>query len=357
MYAIVDIETTGGSPQQSRVTEIAVYLSDGRQLVDQFVTLVNPEQHIPPFITKLTGISDEMVASAPRFQDISSAFAKITKDAVFVAHNVAFDYGMIRNEYREMGMDFHRQLLCTVKSSRRLLPGHPSYSLGNLCRGLNIAIENRHRASGDALATMQLFHLLYDQQPEELLQLIEDGSPRFTGDPKADSLLRNIPESTGVYFLHDGNNDVIYVGGGTNIRKKVLHHLIKVSSRTSFELKNSIADVSFEITGSELLSLLMEMSEIKRIKPIYNRRYRPAGFRKSVLHAPVHYLIDKGPDRSTKTVIRVADDQVGWGYFPAGQPIHSTEELDLFVKFVALGKEFRSLIDTYLSKGRVEKII
>ncbi|MBX7093129.1 MAG: ribonuclease H-like domain-containing protein [Flavobacteriales bacterium] len=357
MFAIVDIETTGGSPQQSRITEIAVYLSDGKKVVDQFITLVNPEQHIPSFITKLTGISDEMVASAPRFQDISSQLALITKDAVFVAHNVAFDYGMIRHEYRELGMEFHRQLLCTVKSSRKLIPGYPSYSLGNLCKELNIEIEHRHRAGGDALATMELFHLLYGQHKPDLLSLIEEGSPRFTGDPKADRMLENIPERTGVYFLHDSNQDVIYVGGGTNIRKKVLHHLTKGNSRQAFELRNSIADVSFEITGSELLALLMEMSEIRRLKPMFNRRYRPLAHRKIMLSKPLHYLIDKGPDRSTKIVVRVAEDQVGWGYFPSQQSISSTEDLDMFIRYVAIGTEYRSLIDAFLAKGRVEKII
>lgn len=356
MFAIVDIETTGGSPQQSRITEIAVYLTDGVRQLDAYETLVNPEQPIPPFITKLTGISDEMVASAPRFQDVSSQLARITKDAVFVAHNVAFDYGMIRHEYSELGMDFHRSLLCTVKSSRRLLPGYPSYSLGNLCKEVGISIEQRHRASGDALATMHLFHMLFEGHREDLLQLVEEGTLRFTGDPLHDSILRELPEQTGIYYLHDANNEVIYVGSGTNIRRKVLHHLIKAYSRKSFELKNSIASVTFEVTGSDLLAQIVEMAEIKRIRPIFNRRAKPLSFKKQFLNNPLHYIIDKGPDRYTRSVIRITDEQVGWGSLPAAQPIHSTEELDQFIRYAGIGSEFRTLIEAYLAKARVEKI-
>lgn len=356
MYSIVDIETTGGSPQQSRVTEIAIYLTDGRKLVDQFESLINPETDIPGFITRLTGISNEMVKDAPKFQDISGQLARITKDTVFVAHNVAFDYGMLRNEYRELGMDFHRNVLCTVKSSRRLLPGYESYSLGNLCKDLGISIENRHRAAGDAFATMRLFHLLFEKEREELLNMIEDGNPRFTGDPRYDELLRNIPEGTGVYFLHDSQGEVIYVGSGTNIRKKVLHHFTKKTSRLAFELRNSIADVSFSISGSELLSLLMEMAEIKRIRPIFNRRSRLIQQQSGKIKGIV-YLIDKGPDRFTKSVIRMSDDQVGWGFFPSEQTIHHPSDFDMFIQYAAIGREFPQIVQAYLKKGRVETII
>ena len=357
MYAVVDIETTGGSPQQSKITEIAVFLTDGARLIDKFETLINPEQPSPPFITRLTGISDEMVASAPRFQDISGQLAHITKDAVFVAHNVAFDYGMIRAEYQDLGIQFQRSLLCTVKSSRKLLPGYPSYSLGNLCKELGISIEHRHRAAGDAFATMELLHMLYAQQQQELMAMIEDGTLRFTGDPVADSILKDIPEITGVYYLLDKNKDVIYCGGGTNIRKKILLHLTKTKTRQAFELRNSIAEVNFEVTGSELLSMIVEAAEIKRLKPVFNRRHRPFQFRKTMLKPGVNYLVDKGPDRMTKSLIRIADDQVGWGYFPAGQPFQSYDDLESFIRFVAMGKEFRGLVEQYLNKGRVERIL
>lgn len=357
MFSIVDIETTGGSPQQSRVTEIAIYITDGVQLIDQFETLINPEQVIPSFITKLTGISNEMVIDAPKFQDISGQIARLTKDTVFVAHNVAFDYGMLCHEYRELGMEFHRNVLCTVKSSRRLLPGHESYSLGNICKDLGIALENRHRAAGDAFATMKLFHLLINKEKDELLNLIEDGLPRITGDPRADELLKNVPESTGVYYLLDHNAEVVYVGSGTNIRKKVMNHFTKRASRVAFELRNTIAGVNFSVTGSELLSQIMEMAEIKRIRPIYNRRIKSSSPTIEEENQTVRYIIDKGPDRFTKSIIRVTQEQVGWGFFPAEQTIYKNSDFDLFIQFAAIGKEFPAIIEQYLEKGRVEAVL
>jgi DNA polymerase-3 subunit epsilon len=162
-YAIIDVETTGGRPKESKITEIAIYIHDGEKVVDELSTLVNPEMPIPDFIVRLTGISDEMVANAPKFFEIAKRVVEITTDCVFVAHNVGFDYSMIRGEYRSLGFDYRRDQLCTVRSSRYLLPGHESYSLGKLCRALGIHAKNRHRASGDALATVQLFEMLLER--------------------------------------------------------------------------------------------------------------------------------------------------------------------------------------------------
>lgn len=356
LFSVIDIETTGGSPQQSRITEIAILVTDGKQIIDQYETLVNPEQKIPPFITKLTGIKNEMVAHAPTFHQISSTVAKLTKDTVFVAHNVAFDYGMIRHEFRDLGMEFHRNILCTVKSSRRLMPGLESYSLGDLCKQLGIEIKDRHRAMGDADGTLQLFNLMLAEHNEQLLQLVEDGSPRFTGNPKADEWLKNIPESTGVYYFHDKNNDVIMVGSGTNIRKKVFAHLTHKSSRSSFELRNSISEITYEVTGSELLSMIVELSESKRIQPLFNRKTKPNKLKPKSSNA-AFYIIDKGPDRYTRSVMLVNNLQISWGYIPSSYTIEKLDEFNLFLKYTALGKEYQQAVLNFLDKGRVEKVI
>ena len=131
-YAIVDIETTGGSPKSSKITEIAIYKHDGKEVIDEFVTLINPEMPIPPFIVNLTGINDEMVKDSPKFYEIAKDIVEFTKDCVFVAHNVGFDYGIIRHEFRSLGFDYRRPHLCTVRASRYVIPGHDSYSLGKL---------------------------------------------------------------------------------------------------------------------------------------------------------------------------------------------------------------------------------
>lgn len=165
MYAIVDIETTGGGGA-ARITEIAVFRHDGYQIVDFFHSLINPEVYIPPFITRLTGIDNEMVRDAPTFCDVQDAVRAFTRDAWFVAHNAKFDYGFIKREFGALDEYFQRDLLCTVQLSRKIFPGLKSYSLGNLCQSLEIMIKNRHRAHGDAEATVRLFEklLLHDRQ-------------------------------------------------------------------------------------------------------------------------------------------------------------------------------------------------
>jgi DNA polymerase-3 subunit epsilon len=159
MYAIIDIETTGGSASNEKITEIAIYLHDGERITGEFVSLVNPERNIPYFITNLTGITNEMVEDAPRFFEIAKTVVELTEGRTFVAHNARFDYSFIRQEFKSLGFNYKRNLLDTVALSRKLIPGHRSYSLGNICRDLEIVINGRHRAAGDALATVKLFEI------------------------------------------------------------------------------------------------------------------------------------------------------------------------------------------------------
>lgn len=163
MYAITDIETTGGSNKTGKITEIAIYIYNGEEIIDSFVTLINPECWIPPFITQMTGITNEMVANSPKFYEVAKKIVEITENRIFVAHNVSFDYNFIRKEFGELGFDFKRKKLCTVQLSRKYLPGHRSYSLGKICNELGIEINGRHRAAGDALATVKLFETIMKQ--------------------------------------------------------------------------------------------------------------------------------------------------------------------------------------------------
>jgi len=172
VYAIIDIETTGLSPKRERITEVAIFVHDGQSVVDQYSTLINPERLISPVVTSLTGITNSMVEDAPKFYEIAKRIVEITKECVFVAHNASFDYNFIKEEFHNLGYEFNRKTLCTVKLSRKLIPGHPSYSLGNITQRLGISIEGRHRAAGDALATVQLF--------EHLLQIEGNGGDSFS---------------------------------------------------------------------------------------------------------------------------------------------------------------------------------
>ena len=167
MYAIIDIETTGGSARIERITEIAIYLHDGNKITEEFVSLVNPERNIPYFITNLTGITNEMVDDAPHFYEIAKKIIELTEGRTFVAHNARFDYSFIRQEYKSLGYNFKRNILDTVALSRKLLPGHKSYSLGNICNDLSISINGRHRAAGDALATVKLLEILIARDIED----------------------------------------------------------------------------------------------------------------------------------------------------------------------------------------------
>lgn len=166
MYTIIDVETTGKS---GKITEISIFKYDGQNIIDEFTSLVNPETYIPDYITQLTGIDNSMVTGSPTFSKIAQNILEITQGCIFVAHSVNFDYNVIRNEFKNIGVKFNRKKLCTVKLSRQLLPGHESYSLGNICYDLNIEIEARHRARGDAEATVILFHKLLHAKNSEVV--------------------------------------------------------------------------------------------------------------------------------------------------------------------------------------------
>ena len=121
---------------------------------------ITVEQAIPEFIVRLTGITDKMVADAPKFYELAKQIIEFCEGCVFVAHNVAFDYGMFKSEFKRLGYEFRMPQLCTVRASRYVIPGHASYSLGKLCREIGIDNNARHRADGDAKATTELFHLM-----------------------------------------------------------------------------------------------------------------------------------------------------------------------------------------------------
>lgn len=273
-YAIIDVETTGGDPKSNgRITEIAIYLVVDNEIIDQLTTLINPECHIPSYIARLTGITDEMVANAPKFYEVAKRVVEITQDAVFVGHNVGYDYSFVQHEFRRLGYSYRRMTFDTVKMSRKLLPGHESYSLGKLSSDLGIHIENRHRASGDARATVDLFLLLLSKMEGDDLPSNSVIAKSF-GTNIARMLFETLPEEAGVYYLHDAHANIIYVGKSTNIAKRTLTHFSNQKDKKSMEMCLRVADISYEITGSELIALLLEDIEIKRHQPMFNRVQR-----------------------------------------------------------------------------------
>ncbi|MEN8225312.1 MAG: exonuclease domain-containing protein [Bacteroidota bacterium] len=273
MFAILDLETTGLNPASERMTEIAVYLHDGNKITGEFQSLLNPEKRIPYQITGLTGISNNMVSDAPRFCDIAREIVELTEGRIIVGHNVSFDYRFLRAEFKRLFYDFKRKTLCTKQLSRKLIPGRASYGLGSLCKDLNIANESRHRAGGDALATVHLFEHLRTLE-DDLLKLSLKGLNSSLSRKIVDAL----PEETGVYYFIDGSENIIYIGKSLNIRDRILSHLSNNNTKRAMEMRDRVVDIQWELTGSELVALLLESDEIKRHKPVFNRQQRRTTF-------------------------------------------------------------------------------
>lgn len=278
MYTVVDIETTGNGYKGQKITEISIFVFDGKKVIDEFTSLVNPEQNIPPFITNLTGITNAMVRNAPKFYQIAKKIEEITQDTIFVAHNVNFDYNIIQAEFKSLGFDFKRKKLCTVRLTRKIIPGLNSYSLGNICTEENIPINGRHRAKGDAEATTELFRRLIERDDNFIINsFLNPRSRQATLPPLLDKkVVDNLPETFGVYYFKNLAKEVIYVGKANNIKQRVISHFYDKKKKEQ-NMCLETADITFTKTGSELLALLHESSEIKHIYPKYNRAQRRAG--------------------------------------------------------------------------------
>lgn len=278
MYAILDIETTGGQFNEEGITEIAIYKYDGHEIVDQFISLVNPEKEIQPFVVKLTGINNAMLRSAPKFYEVAKRIIEITESCILVAHNTSFDYRILRTEFNRLGYDFVKPTLCTVELSQKLIPGQASYSLGKLVRALGIPMADRHRASGDALATVKLFKMLLDKDLEKEILISSIKAEIKSGlTPKLLDIVESLPNKTGIYYIHNEKGTLIYIGKSKNIKKRVNQHFMGKTNKCK-KIQNEVFTVTFEETGSELVALLKESEEIKINKPIYNRAQRKSIF-------------------------------------------------------------------------------
>ena len=278
MYAILDIETTGGQFNEEGITEIAIYKFDGHEVIDQFISLVNPEKPIQPFVVKLTGINNAMLRSAPKFFEVAKRIIEMTEGCVVVAHNASFDYRILKTEFRRLGYDFKKQTLCTVELSKKLIPDQESYSLGKLVRALGIPMADRHRASGDALATVKLFKMLLSKDVEKEIVKSFIKTEIISGmSPKLLDIVESLPSKVGIYYIHNEKGDLIYIGKSKNIKKRVNQHFVGTSSKSK-RIQRDVYAVTFEETGSELIALLKESEEIKINKPIYNVAQRKSIF-------------------------------------------------------------------------------
>ncbi|SNZ00681.1 exonuclease domain-containing protein [Flagellimonas pacifica] len=270
MYAILDIESTGGKYNEEGIMEIAIHKFDGHQVVDKFMSLVNPEREIQPFVVKLTGINNKMLRTAPKFHEVAKRIVEITDGATLVAHNAQFDYRILRTEFRRLGYDFQRKTLCTVDLSKKLLPDAESHSLGKLVRSLGIPMSDRHRANGDAIATLKLFKLLLskDSQKTIIQEVIRDASQGELSPTQLD-IVSKLPSETGVYYMHDKDGEIIFLGKTKDVKRRVNQHFTN-TGQLARKLQKETKKVSFERTGSELVAILKEYEELKRTRPKYN---------------------------------------------------------------------------------------
>jgi DNA polymerase III subunit epsilon len=274
MYAIVDIETTGGYAAANGITEIAVYVHNGKKVTKHFTTLINPLQKIPLHITALTGIDNAMVAAAPTFDEISDTLIEVLGNNIFVAHNVNFDYSFIKHQFKNVGYDLTNPKLCTVRLSRKIFQHLPSYSLGKLCQSLHINVQNRHRADGDAKATVQLFEKCLQNNGQFFIDamLKKNSKEQWLPMNLDKTIVDALPSKPGVYYFFNKKNKVIYVGKAINIKKRVSSHFTQNDAdkkRQNF-IRN-IYNVTYKECATELEALVFESTEIKKLWPLYNR--------------------------------------------------------------------------------------
>ncbi|MGW8123244.1 exonuclease domain-containing protein [Roseivirga echinicomitans] len=294
MYAIVDIETTGSSANYGKITEVAILIHDGKRVIDEYQTLINPERGIPMNITALTGITNEMVRDAPRFFEVAKEIYQMLEGNIFVAHNVNFDYSFLKNEFQQLGGTLNLKKLCTVRLSRKVFPGYKSYSLGVLCDHLKIANHARHRAMGDARATAELMDLIIQNDSNHIETFLKkDSKEADLPQHLPKEVFEALPEFTGVYYFHDAHGEILYVGKANNIKKRVRGHFSNTDVVYKQGLKDKLYDITYEACGDEMIALLFESSEIKKHFPIYNKAQKFT----VVKYGLYHYYDGKGFQR------------------------------------------------------------
>ena len=331
-FAIVDIETTGGFGAKNKITEIAIIIHSGEKEIERYSTLVNPHAFIPKNITALTGITNEMVEDAPPFYEVAKTIWEMTENRTFVAHNVGFDYNIIRNEFKDIGAKFQRKKLCTIRLAKKLFPNKTSYSLGTLCESLGIPMNNRHRALGDTEATAILFKLMFTSNANKTFEQelkILNKEAKLPANLSAETY-NDLPEKCGVYYFYNENKDVVYVGKSKNIKKRITQHFTSIDSTSrKNNMMREIADISYEITGSELLALLKESEEIKILSPKFNRAQRRIRFNVGIIQYQ-----DQG------------------GYLRLGIDRKSTTNAPSYLKFTSIG-EARNFLHHIVKKGNL----
>ena len=357
MYAILDIETTGGKFNEEGITEIAIYKFDGHTIVDQFISLVNPEKPIQEFVVKLTGINNKMLKNAPKFYEVAKRIIEITKDCILIAHNTAFDYRILGTEFKRLGYQYNRNTLCTVELSQKLILDQPSYSLGKLTKSLGIPMTDRHRASGDALATVQLFKLLLEKDVSKTI--IQNSIKYFdkrNEKQKLKKLIEEIPTVQGVFYIHDNNGKVVFLGRGKNIKAEVNKLFLKESSR-ALKIQDRANSISFDETGNELFTRLKYAIELEVLSPKFNFKKK---FKTTTqdFNNESFIIIEKGREIEEHAVILIEENDVyGYGYTNLNYQENKLDILKSVLTPINNKIQSKNIIKNYMNKNNIKKII
>jgi len=357
LYAILDIETTGGKFNEEGITEIAIYKFDGHTTIDQFISLVNPEKPIQEFVVKLTGISNKMLKNAPKFYEIAKRIIEITTDCILVAHNTSFDYRILCTEFDRLGYRFNRNTLCTVELSQKLIINQPSYSLGKLIKSLGIPMTDRHRASGDALATVQLFKLLLEKDINKtIIQGAIKYFDRSVQKEKLKFLIDETPAIQGVFYIHDINGKVIYLGKGKNIKTEVNKLFLKVTKR-ALKIQERVETISFDKTGNDLFTSLKYNVQLDVLSPKFNVREQQKLIAKD-FNNDDFIIIDKGRTIDEHAIILIENNEVfGYGFTNLNYQENKLDILKSILTPIDNKIKTKNIIKYYLNKNKVHKII
>jgi DNA polymerase-3 subunit epsilon len=275
--AFVDIETTGLSSSYDRIIEIGILRVEDNKLVQTYHSLINPETHLPPEIELITGITTSDLENAPTFRSIKRDILEALIDCTFVAHNVRFDYGFLRQEFKRENISFSSKHFCTVKLSRALFPNERHHNLDAIIERFNINCENRHRALSDAQVLFQFYQSIQKKFSPVVIEeaFAKTSKKPFTPIKLDASFLDDLPESPGVYIFYDGQNMPLYVGKSINIKDRVLSHFSDdINSSTEMKISQQIERIETIPTAGELGALFLESRLIKKMLPIYNRKSR-----------------------------------------------------------------------------------
>jgi len=357
LYAILDIETTGGKFNEEGITEIAIYKFDGHAIVDQFISLVNPEKPIQEFVVKLTGINNKMLRNAPKFYEVAKRIVEITKDVTLVAHNAEFDSRILKTEFDRLGFDYQKNSLCTVELSRKLIPNEKSYSLGKLCKSLGIPMSDRHRATGDALATIQLFKLLLEKDNNK--EIIQNSIKYFDNrevKDKMNSILETIPERMGVYYVHNSEGKVIFIGRGKNLKSEVNKLFLKQSKR-ALKIQDKVKNISFEFTGNELFNRLKYYIELETLQPKYNFTKKKKNTSENFAHSD--FIIQlKGREIDENAMVLIEKNQViGFGFTNLSFQESQLDILKSKLTPIENKDLAKTIVKNYIKNNTVSKII